>query len=361
MDGFIDQARTGVRDTMHRHGIVGASAALIVDGTPAWIGCFGNTGGKTPRPVGRDTIFSIQSTSKNVCATAIMLAVQRGLLDLDRPLSAYLPNFSVNSRFDAKPISAMSLRTLLSHRAGFTHEAPVGNNYIPESPSFDAHIHSIQQTWLRYPVGERYSYSNLGFDLAGFVLQRESGLSYAECLRQWLFEPLGMHSTTASADVYIANPDRAVGHQPGFDEIPVRIPIIPSGGIYTSIDDLVRYTQFLLNRGRTGTSQLLDELLWQEMHTFQNGAGYALGVGRVEQRLRDRNTTLFSHNGGGFGFGCCFYYAPAERLGWIVLFNGVTNDDSSPLFDPIMPGPILEARYGPSGPPPVNPNPVRRL
>jgi hypothetical protein len=75
----------------------------------------------------------------------------------------------------------MSLRTLLTHRAGFTHEAPVGNNYIPDSTIFDAHIQSIRRTWLRYPVGERYSYSNLGFDLAGFILQRESGISYLRC------------------------------------------------------------------------------------------------------------------------------------------------------------------------------------
>jgi CubicO group peptidase (beta-lactamase class C family) len=89
VSGFTSQMHDGVRQTMDRHGIVGASAALIVDGAPVWTECFGTTGGPTPGPIDRGTIFSIQSTSKNVCATAIMLAVQRGLLDLDRPLSAY--------------------------------------------------------------------------------------------------------------------------------------------------------------------------------------------------------------------------------------------------------------------------------
>lgn len=360
MSGFIDQVRGGVRQVMDKHGIVGASAALLVDGAPAWVECFGSTGGKTPKPVDRGTIFSLQSTSKNVCATAIMLGVQRGLLDLDRPLSAYLPDFTVNSRFEAEPVSAMSLRTLLSHRAGLTHEAPVGNNFIPESPSFEAHIQSIQHTWLRYPVGDRYSYSNLGFDLAGYVLQRESGMPYEECLRQWLFEPLGMPSTTASADVYVANLNRAVGHQPGFDEVPVRIPIIPSGGVYTSVDDFVRYTQFHLNRGKVGSSQLLAENLWQEMHTFRYGSDYALGVARIESRQRDRDSVAFTHNGGGFGMGSSFIYDPAEGLGWVVLFNGVTNNDASPLFDPV-PGPILVARYGPLVAPPANTNPVKTL
>jgi CubicO group peptidase (beta-lactamase class C family) len=360
-DSFIDQARNGVRQEIDRHGIVGASAALIIDGAPVWVECFGTTGGKTPAPVDPDTIFSIQSTSKHVCATAIMLAVQQGLLDLDRPLSAYLPDFTVNSRYEADPIGAMSLRALLSHRAGFTHEAPVGNNFIPASPSFEAHIRSIQHTWLRYPIGERYSYSNLGIDLAGYVLERESGLPYAACLRQWVFEPQGMRSTTASADVYVANPNRAVGHQPGFDDIPVRIPIIPSGGVYTSIDDLVRYAQFHLNRGRSAERQLLDESLWQEMHAFRYGSDYALGVARIERRLRDRNIELLTHNGGGFGFGSSFIYDPAEGLGWIVLFNGVTTSAAFPEFDPIMPGPILEARYGPPRAPAANTRPVKTL
>ena len=356
MDGFIDQARDGVRQTMGRHGIVGAAATLIVDGAPVWTECFGTTGGANSRPIDRATIFSIQSTSKNVCAVAVMLAVQRGLLDLDRPLTAYLPDFTVNSRLEADPVGAMSLRLLLSHHAGFTHEAPVGNNFIPESPSFEAHIRSIQQTWLRYRVGERYAYSNLGIDLAGYVLERAAGMPYAECLRQWLFEPLGMRSTTAATDVYVANPNRALGHAVGFDEAPVRIPIIPSGGVYTSIDDLVLYTQFHLGRGR----KLLNENLWQEMHAFRYGCDYALGVGRFERRFRDRDVVLFNHNGGGFGFGSCFYYCPAEGYGWLVLFNGVTKADPGPLFDPVG-ATVLEARYGPPAPPAPNPNPVKTL
>jgi CubicO group peptidase (beta-lactamase class C family) len=361
MDRFIDQAREGVRDGMARYGVVGASAALIIEGAPVWVECFGQTGGAASRPIDRRTIFSIQSTSKHVCATAIMLAVQRGLLDLDRPIRAYLPDFTVNSRHEPDPVSAMTLRTLLSHHAGFTHEAPVGNNFIPDSPSFEAHVESIQRTWLRYPVGERHAYSNLGIDLAGYVLQRAAGMPYAECLRQWIFAPLGMRDTTAATDVYVGNPNRAIGHAVGFETVPLRIPLVASGGVYTSIDDLVRYAEFHLGRGRAGERQLLAEPLWQEMHTFRYACDYALGVARFPHRFEGHEAVLFNHNGGGFGFGCHFYYAPAEQLAWIALFNGVTKAGPDPAasFDPIMPGPILEARYGPQAPPPVNTNPAK--
>ena len=86
---------------------------------------------------------------------------------------------------------ALGCDSLLSEEvcAGFTHEAPVGNNYEPASPGFEAHVRSISETWLRFPVGDRYRYSNLGFDLAGYILEQKAGIGYAEWLRRKLFEP----------------------------------------------------------------------------------------------------------------------------------------------------------------------------
>src|SRR5690242_16848898 len=67
---YVDQARRGVMRVMQAHAIPGVAAALIVDGEPAWMQCFGETGGPASRPVDADTIFSLQSTSKTFCATA---------------------------------------------------------------------------------------------------------------------------------------------------------------------------------------------------------------------------------------------------------------------------------------------------
>jgi len=163
--------------------IPGAAVCLVHDGKPSWIEGFGVTDRHSNRGVDADTIFSIQSTSKHITATGIMLAVQHGILDLDEPITSYLPDFTVGSRFETAPQEKMTLRLLMSHRAGFTHEAPVGNNYDPAFPSFEAHIRSISNTWLRHPVGERYRYSNLGFDLAGYILQIRSARSFAEWIQ----------------------------------------------------------------------------------------------------------------------------------------------------------------------------------
>ena len=69
---------------------------------------------------------------------------------------------------------------LLSHTAGFTHEAPVGNSNELDPGTFDEHVRSISDTWLRFPVGSGFAYSNLGIDLAGYILERVEGRPFAE-------------------------------------------------------------------------------------------------------------------------------------------------------------------------------------
>lgn len=257
---LIERERENILATLSKDDVPGAAVCLLYEGRPVWIEGFGVTDPQLQQPVGADTIFSIQSTSKNFTATAIMLAVQGGLLELDKPIAAYLPNFTVQSRFEPKPQERMTLRLLLSHRAGFTHEAPVGNNYDPAFSDFEAHIRSISQTWLRYPVGERYRYSNLGIDVAGYILQLACRRPFADCLQTMIFDPLKMADSTAATEVYAARKDRAVGHEKGFASVPLKTPLIASGGVYTSARDMAAYLAFHLNRGRAGAKYCLKNL-----------------------------------------------------------------------------------------------------
>jgi CubicO group peptidase (beta-lactamase class C family) len=348
----IEASREKVRAIMDRNGVPGASVVLIADGRPVWMEGFGATdvGGK--RVIDPHTIFSLQSTSKTFAATAVMIAVQRGLLDLDRPITAYLPDFTVFSRHERDPQAKMTLRLLLSHRAGFTHEAPVGGNFEPDFPTappdFEAHVASISRTWLRYPVGQRYAYSNLGIDLAGYILMRAcAASSYGECLKTLIFDPLGMADTTAAQDVYAAEANRAIGHQPGFDVVPVRIPLDASGGVYSSAVDMARYAAFHLGRGTFEGRPILDRALWETMHTPTfDGFPYALGIVKQTRELEKGRVDTFTHNGGGFGFGSSFIYGPDQGLAWVLLYNGQTIAGPPAPFDDVAIDPVLEAMFG---------------
>ncbi|CRX67525.1 unnamed protein product [Stenotrophomonas maltophilia] len=345
---LIDAERGVIRSAMDGSGIGAAAVCLVEGGQVRWTEGFGHVSGQGSVPVDASTMFSIQSTSKNFAAVAVLLAVQDGILDLDAPITRYLPSFTVRSRFEHAPQERISLRLLLANRAGFTHEAPLGNNYEPASPGFDAHVRSISQTWLRFPVGTRYRYSNLGFDLAGHVLEQVAGISYPAWLQRRIFEPLGMRDSTADASIYLASKGRALGTQEGHAQVPPVTPLVVSGGVWTSAADMAKYLGFLLGGGRSGAQQLLEPHLWDEMHGFGLGGDYGLGVMRSERLYGSTPVRLLHHRGGGFGFGCVFTYCRQANAGFAAMFNRATSAGYG--IGERLRDQLLSARFGPRQP-----------
>ena len=117
----VEKYRTVIQNQMRKQGITGFSIALVTDEKVLWAEGFGCTDQTCLTQVTQDTPFSIQSMSKSFTATAVLMAVKDGLLDLDTPISTYLPDFTVNSIFDERPQDIITLRMLLSHTAGFTN------------------------------------------------------------------------------------------------------------------------------------------------------------------------------------------------------------------------------------------------
>jgi CubicO group peptidase (beta-lactamase class C family) len=271
------------------------------------------------QPIRTSTMFSAQSASKMYTATAVMLAVQQGLVDLDEPITRYLPEFTVKSRFESTPENKITLRHLLSHTAGFTHEAPVGGNFEVGRGSFEAHCRSISDTWLRFPVGHHPDYSNLGIDIAAYILQRRSRLPFHEFVRRELLAPLGLARTTFDHRIIAREKDRALGHDSRQRRIPVRVPMVAAGGLYTSVDDALRYLQFHLRQGEG----LLDSRLLEEMYGIpfpaprqQLGFGLGIIIARWEPGIQ-----TYGHSGGGFGFRCQLNWVPDSGVGVVVLTN----------------------------------------
>jgi CubicO group peptidase (beta-lactamase class C family) len=323
------QAR--IPELMAQKHIPGLALALVDSDRVVWQQGFGQTDDGGSRTVTVDTIFSAESMSKAFTATAVMQAVQDGRLDLDVPITTYLPDFTVHSAFEAHPERKITLRMLLSHTAGFTHEAPLGNNYEPEPGTFDAHVRTISDTWLRFPVGTGYAYSNLGIDLAAYILEQVRGEPFTAVMHDSLLAPLGMdHSTFDRAQVR-ATADRAVGHSDSWAAQPVVIPMTGAGGLWTSAADLAKFLRFQLGDGTVGGRTVLDAAHMREMRTVPAPnagapAGYALGVARTHFRPGGHNLDLFSHGGGGFGFLSDLFWLPQLQLGIALLTNSDTHD-----------------------------------
>ena len=192
----ITKLKEQIPPLLKQNNTPGLAIALVEGEKLVWAEGFGYTDlGNTER-VSADTLFSLRSISKTYTATGFMLAVDKGWLKLDEPLHKYLPRFTVKSRFGAGEADRITFRHLLSHWSGLPHEAPCGNNYDESPCPFADHIRSISETWLMFPVGARYSYSNLGIDLAGYALELRARKSFAQFMQDELFKPLGMTSSS---------------------------------------------------------------------------------------------------------------------------------------------------------------------
>jgi CubicO group peptidase (beta-lactamase class C family) len=334
----IARYRERIPELMAEQGIPGLAVALVDKDQPLWIQGFGHIDDERSAPVNADTIFSVQSMSKLFTATAVMQAVAVGRLDLDEPITTYLPGFTVHSAFEEHPERRITLRMLLSHTAGFTHEAPIGNNNELDPGDFDAHVRSISQTWLRFPVGTGYAYSNLGIDLAGFVLERVVGKPFPEVARESLLEPLGMGRSTFDRAAIRASGNRAVGHAEPYPEPPLYEPMTAAGGLYASAHDLAQFLRFQLNDGSIDGRVVLGRKWLDEMRTVPPQragapAGYALGV------VRHRWNTwpdLLEHGGGGYGFLADLWWVPEVGIGIAVLTNSQDHQLQNELATSIL-------------------------
>jgi CubicO group peptidase (beta-lactamase class C family) len=326
INGIIEKYQQEIPQHMQQDNIPGLAIAIVDDQGILWNQGFGYTDWDQQIPVTQDTLFSIQSMSKSFTATAALFAAQDGLVDLDAPITEYLPDFHINSIFEEHPEQKITLRMLLSHTAGLAHEAPYGGNYDHPAYSFEKHIASISDTWLKFPVGSNYSYSNLGVDLAGYILQERSGISFIQYVQDKVFKPLGMKNSTLDVNQVRADHMRAIGHAGSPIPPPVDFLIIPSGGVWSTTTDMARYLQFHINEGAINGQRLLQQDLAETMYTPPNMAAqyakYGLGI-TVDRR---NGAPHFQHGGGGFGFNSSMVWYPDLKLGSVVLTNSVPQD-----------------------------------
>jgi CubicO group peptidase (beta-lactamase class C family) len=322
---IIEKYRASIPQLMKKDEIPGLSIAVVNRTRILWAAGFGTTDTDGKTAITPDTLFSLQSASKSITATLVMLAVQDRILDLDKPITRAIPGFTIKSRFEEKPSELITLRNLLYNTSGLGHEAPVGNNISPNSPSFEDHIQSISETWLKYRVGERYSYSNLGFDLAAFAIQSASGMPFVRYSEKKLFKELGMDRSTFDQVVVSAIQDRAIGHDRNFSFVPTKIPMLGSGGAWTTAQDLGRFVQFHLAHGKVGGRQLLDAQFLNSMYLLPatwSSDNYVMGF----VAWKRNGSYYLNHNGGGFGFYTTMTFFPEFGIGCIVLTNSVNHD-----------------------------------
>ena len=319
-----NELRKDIEEGMKKENIPGLAISLVDRDGIIWSEGFGYTDRSEEKKVDSKTLFSIQSTGKTLTAASFLLSVQDGKIGLDDRLVDYYPEFSVKSRFDTDEVSKITFRHLLSHKAGLTHEAPEGSNYDAGDCTFEEHIKSINDTWLKSKVGQEYAYSNLGFDLVAYVLQKMSGMSFPEYVNEVLAEPLGIEHLIYDKEEAMATGNAAVGYTGSFPSKFENMVIYGAGCPYMSVDGLSRYVMMQLNDGKVDGERLIDETLLDEMRAVQFPAdrqegGYGLGLGYNPYMFP--GVDVYHHGGGGFGFLGYMMWAQGPGYGVVVESN----------------------------------------
>ena len=164
------------------------SIALVDGQRTVWARGFGVADPATSAPATAETPYRVASVSKLFTDIALMQLVERGTLALDSPVARYVPDVAPRNPF-AEPVT---LRQMLSHRAGIVREPPVGHYFDPTSPSLAATVRSLDSTSLVYAPGSATKYSNAAIAAAGYVVERTQRTPFAAHLARAVLRPLGM-------------------------------------------------------------------------------------------------------------------------------------------------------------------------
>ena len=199
--------------------IPGMVALIVRNGFVVYEKAFGNADPLTNEPYKTDNIFRIASQTKAITATAVMMLWEKGLFNLDDPISMYIPEFKEltilkefnDSDSTYKTIPAknqMTIRHLLNHTSGIGYgiidgderirkiyqKAGVVDLYTIKNVSIEQSVKRLAKLPLHHEPGERFTYSE-GLDVLGYLIEIISGQSFSEFLEEHLFEPLGMSNT----------------------------------------------------------------------------------------------------------------------------------------------------------------------
>ncbi len=327
-----DYIRWFVHQQMKKHDVTGLSLALVDDQRIVWAEGFGYADKAHHVPATPETLYRAGSITKLFTATAIMQLVERRLIDLDQPLTTYLPEFSVKTRFpDSPPIT---IRHVLTHHSGLPRDMLRGMWTANPQP-YATVLDDLKNEYVSSPPNYIFSYSNLGMTVLGQVIERMSGEPYAAYISRAIFTPAGM--TTASIETGVAaSPLMAHAYNNGKEEPELPLRDIPAGGLNASVVDLARFAQVVFAQGRSGNRRILKPETVTMMLTHQNDEvaldlDLKMGLGWLLADLPDVKVTglgtVASHAGGTFHFLSQLATLPDHKLGAVVMCNSSTSTE----------------------------------
>ena len=356
LEALVPRLESAVSRFVNDHSAPGAAVGAVVDGALAWRSGHGFADLVAATPPDAHTGFRVASVTKTFTATALLQLRDEGTLDLDDPLTIHLPEFAA-ARNPFGPIQEVTLRLLLTHRAGITGQPPLQDWRARRFPSVEETLAAAERIEVVVPPGTDRKYSNLGYQLLGEVVARADGRPYRDAIGARLLTPLHLDETAFDPPAGIA---LATGYDaPGFsDEPPVSAgrekPTDAEGGLWSTVHDMARWIAFQLDGDdavlSTGTLREMQRPVVLTDDAWTGGQG----LGWTQERRGER--VYVGHQGGTVGFSARVAFSTADGIGVVVLTNGEA--PASVLALSLMDQLVDATRAHPRVQPPARPLPL---
>jgi CubicO group peptidase (beta-lactamase class C family) len=339
--------------------VPGLAVAVVRDSAVVYLGAAGYRDIEAKLPATTTTPYYLASSTKSFTGMAAAILAARGTLDLDAPISRYLPELRLPA---GRPADSVTMHQLLTHTMGLENDAIVIRTAYTGEHTPEQLIGLLSGSTV---TSRAFRYDNLGYVVASLVLERLTRGRWQDLLQSSLFVPLGMRRTTA----YMSRAGGwglAVPYSAGADSVPRRLPqtkrdatMHAAGGVVSTAEDLSRWLSVMLTDGRLRGVQVLPPEAVREARRLQVAVdpaqtfgpfrryGYGLGWYWGEYA----GDTLIHHFGGYEGARAHVSFMPSRGLGVAVLLNAsgpaaeVADLVATYAYDVLLDKPALEAHY----------------
>jgi CubicO group peptidase (beta-lactamase class C family) len=324
---FRDLLLPSINNQLKKIQYTGCSLALLDGEEVVWAEGLGFANREESQPVELDSIFKAGSVTKIITALGILRLVDSVRISLDQPVTDILPKVVFQYRTPAP--RKVTIRDLMTHHAGLPCDFRknfYAKSFEDDPDPIESIIPFINTHPMPYPPGYILSYSNLGADLLGLIIQQVSGQSYADYIKTEVLQPLGMNSSSIEATESIKE-KLVKGYSGRAGEWEPQLRDLPAGGLYTTAIDLTKIAAVVMNHGRANGIQFLNPQIIQDMLTPQtpgNPRDFGLNIGLnwflSYPNLKQAQKVCW-HDGGTINFSTILICLPEQNLAAVVMLN----------------------------------------
>lgn len=275
---------------------------------------------QTKEPLSLNSQFQLASASKPFTATGILILKEQGKLSLNDTLQKYFPEF---------PYRGITIKDLLTHRSGLSNYVYFCEPYCDDKKCYNGKVfsnQSIVDVMVATPPGlyarpnKKFEYCNTNYALLALIIEKVSGLSYENFLKQSIFEPLNMNDTwVRGAEIDSKKKNMTLGHngQGKIEKDDFADAVVGDKGIYSTVEDMFKWNQSFYSN-KLLKKESIDEAFMGYSNEHKGKRNYGFGWRLIDN---GKNAKIVYHNGWWHGYNTLFYRRLSDETCVVILSN----------------------------------------